>query len=762
MNQSTYNKLVNNIEDVDFNNWDEFFITLVSEFNRSQSSKLIREVLYRLMVRKKDISSYLHIVSELFNEVGLFPYVQKEHKDLRKAIQHEVFKSPTESGYIFHIKQLEVFTRIANGENIILSAPTSFGKSLIIEAIVGSKKFNNIMVIVPSIALMDEARYNLSQYKDTYKIITQLSQSPGEKNVYIFTQERFLDLSNDIDLDFFIIDEFYKLHPTMSGDIERCSRLNSCLQKLLGLTNRFYMCGPNIRGLEENIESKLGCRLVTLNDYATVATNLDFFPVIETHEDSVTEREEEERRKKKLFEILEDSYDGEQTIIFCRSPQMSQKITRWIVERDSFLTKKKTSSFSSWLKEHYHEDWLLPKAIEYGVSFHHGKLPRALSSIIVDYFSKKMINILVCTSTLIEGVNTNAKNIIMFDTKINSNEIDLFTFNNIAGRSGRMLQHFVGNVYVIGRKPIEELPNVDIPIITQSENATESMLLDVPESNLTVDNLVKVSRYYQQELLPIELLRKHSGIEPEKLIELAKDIETNCGSWNPLMSWSSNKPNKKQLLHLCELVFNYFNAKSSNVTHSPKQLRTQIYNLIYQKTDKEQIESSFNYEFDNKEEKKKSAAESVREKWQEKGADEHVIQDKIDNRMKRYTPVDIDKIILGVFDFKRSFVGFKLPRIISAINDVQKHVFGNYGYKQGEYSHFSHELESFFDNPILQILEEFGIPTPLGKKLSSQLATFNSIDEVLNDLSILSADMERNNRLNEFEKIVLNRAISRL
>ncbi|WP_140147983.1 DEAD/DEAH box helicase, partial [Vibrio parahaemolyticus] len=148
--------------------------------------------------------------------------------------------------YTFHIKQLEVFTRIMNGENIILSAPTSFGKSLIIEAIVGSRTFNNIMVIVPSIALMDEARHNLSAYKDTYKIITQLSQSPSEKNIYIFTQERFLDLSHDIDLDFFIIDEFYKLHPTMSGDIERCSRLNSCLQKLLSLTKRFYMCGPNI------------------------------------------------------------------------------------------------------------------------------------------------------------------------------------------------------------------------------------------------------------------------------------------------------------------------------------------------------------------------------------------------------------------------------------------------------------------------------------------------------------------------------------
>ncbi|EGR1394346.1 DEAD/DEAH box helicase [Vibrio parahaemolyticus] len=762
MNESTYKKLICNIEDVDFSNWDQFFITLVSEFNRSQSSKYVREVLFRLMDREKDISSYLHIVSELFNEVGLFPYVQQDDKDLRKSVQHEIFKSPTERGYTFHIKQLEVFTRIMNGENIILSAPTSFGKSLIIEAIVGSRTFNNIMVIVPSIALMDEARHNLSAYKDTYKIITQLSQSPSEKNIYIFTQERFLDLSHDIGLDFFIIDEFYKLHPTMSGDIERCSRLNSCLQKLLSLTKRFYMCGPNIKGLEEDIESNLDCHLVTLNDYATVSTNLEFFPVIGLQEDNITEKEEEKRRKNKLFELLESKYNGDQTIIFCKSPKMAQNITKWIIEKGIISTKNKDSSFSSWLKDNYHEDWLLPKAIEHGVAFHHGKLPRALSSMIVDYFSKKFINVLVCTSTLIEGVNTNAKNIIMFDTKINSNEIDLFTFNNIAGRSGRMLKHFVGNVYVIGRKPTEELPNVDIPIITQSENATDSMLLDLPKSNLTMGNAEKIARYYQQELLPVEILRKHNGIEPEKLIELAKDIELHCSSWNPLMAWNSNKPTKEQLLHLCELAFKYFNVKSSNVSHSPIQLRTQIYNLIYKKSDKEQIESLYEYEFKIKEKKKISAAESIRKKQEEIGSSEQEIKEKIDKRMERYTPVDIDKVILNVFDFKRTFVGFRLPRIISAINDVQKHVFRNYSYRQGEYGPFSHELEAYFDNPILQTLEEFGIPTPLGKKLSQHFKSFNSIDDVLGELLTINSEMEGSKSLIDFEKIVLDRAVSRL
>ena len=758
MKQIKFETLLNQVLDAKFENWDEFFISLVTEFNYSRESKKIRELLFNLMLRKKDISSYLHIVDELFNEVGLFPYVQE--KDFKKSVQHLMFKSPTYNGYTFHLKQLEVFSRIQNGENVILSAPTSFGKSLIIEAIIGSGEFNNIVLIVPSIALMDEARFNLSAYKKNYKIITQLSQTPSSKNVYIFTQERFLDLSGSIDVDFFIIDEFYKLHPTMSGDLERCARLNSCLNKLLTLTKRFYMCGPNISGLEKNIEESLNCRLITLNDYATVYTNIEYFPV-NIDGKKLTQKIDNENRKATLFKLLDEKCKDEQTIVFCKSPRMAQEITRWIIERESKPISSSDHLFSTWISNNYHSDWLLSRSIKHGVAFHHGKLPRALSSIIVDSFSNKDVNILVCTSTLIEGVNTNAKNIIMFDTKINDNDIDLFTFNNIAGRSGRMLQHFVGNVYVIGKKPTEELPSVDIPIITQSKNATDSMLLDVPRSNLTSDNALKVSKFYQQNILPIEIIRKHSGIDPDKLISLANEIESKTQSWHPLMNWSSNKPNNEQLLHLCMLCIEYFDMKYNGV-NSSKQLKLKINNLMYLKSDKEQILGSYENEIQQKEKKIADSIKKEKAKCLEKGLSLNVTKEKIQSRIDRFTPVDIDKVILNVFDFKRSYVGFKLPRIIAAINDIQKHVFGNYGYTFGNYSAFSHELESYFDNPLIQTLEEFGIPAPLGKKLLRTLPSTTTLDEVLDKLPSIQLIIDESGDFSKFEASVLKRAIHRL
>ena len=56
--------------------------------------------------------------------------------------------------------------------------------------------------------------------------------------------------------------------------------------------------------------------------------------------------------------------------------------------------------------------------------------------------------ILICTSTLIEGVNTAAKSVLIYDKAIANRNYDFFTFSNIRGRAGRLGQHHVGKVYL--------------------------------------------------------------------------------------------------------------------------------------------------------------------------------------------------------------------------------------------------------------------------------------------------------------------------
>ncbi len=68
-------------------------------------------------------------------------------------------------------------------KNLIVSAPTSFGKSLLIEDIVASRKYKNIVIIQPTLALLDETRKKL---KNTEKIIKLLSKQ--HKNLILIKE----------------------------------------------------------------------------------------------------------------------------------------------------------------------------------------------------------------------------------------------------------------------------------------------------------------------------------------------------------------------------------------------------------------------------------------------------------------------------------------------------------------------------------------------------------------------------------------------
>uniref|UniRef100_UPI001EB10ECB helicase-related protein n=1 Tax=Vibrio anguillarum TaxID=55601 RepID=UPI001EB10ECB len=101
--------------------------------------------------------------------------------------------------------------------------------------------------------------------------------------------------------------------------------------------------------------------------------------------------------------------------------------------------------------------WNYCKALKYGVVLHHGVLPRALQHFSVDIFNRsRRHNVLICTSTIIEGVNTRAKNVVIYENYNGLESIDKFTHNNIKGRAGRMYKHFVGRVYCLQSQPDDD------------------------------------------------------------------------------------------------------------------------------------------------------------------------------------------------------------------------------------------------------------------------------------------------------------------
>ena len=73
-----------------------------------------------------------------------------------------------------------------------------------------------------------------------------------------------------------------------------------------------------------------------------------------------------------------------------------------------------TKFFIDWAKEEIHEEWGLIKALERGYLIHNGQLPIGTRMFQMSLYQKSNnYNKLLCTSTLLEGVNTSAKNIII-------------------------------------------------------------------------------------------------------------------------------------------------------------------------------------------------------------------------------------------------------------------------------------------------------------------------------------------------------------
>jgi hypothetical protein len=725
MSIETYLELKARIADPEYMEWEELVVGIVNLYNQHEDTDYVQDLVLRLMERKEELSGSYKLIEHLIGELGLFPYLNEKVLGYRDKVRQSLFSAPDSMEKVFHVKQAEVFHRLMSGENVVLSAPTSFGKSLIIEAVIASKEFANIVIVVPTIALIDELKNKLNKYKDHYKIITQSTQLTVDRNVFIFTQERVLECKDLGLVDFFIIDEFYKLSPSGKDDY-RCDRLNLAFHKLYQVCNRFYMLGPNIDGLSKGLQDSLKCQFIKYDNYKTVSTNEYYYDIESKGKDSDIDIS----RDRHLFDILKGIGQDQQTVIYCKSPQRANSLMEKILDYGILDRKLEGNLLSGWLKNTYHIDWSLAKAIEYGVACHHAKLPRSLGSIIVEWFNESKINILICTSTLIEGVNTNAKNIVIYDDCITrKTKLDSFTFNNISGRSGRMFEHFVGDVYILGRRPENELPLIDIPIVTQSDKASDSMLLQIFDE-LDESKKEKISRYMTQDVLPLSILKKHQGISPDKLLLFANDLLENCGGWNPRMTWSGAYPTDIQLNHLTEILWKYFNVSTlgGGCVRSAKHLRSRIRDVMNNVTDQKMIEN------------------------------EYTFRKKIDSSYR------VDEAVQVVFAFKRNLISYNLPKIIYAINDIQKEIFPRFGYSVGDYTAFVVKLENFFELPSLTILEEFGIPFQVSKKIVnySKLTEEDSVDDVIVKIKQSSNTHPVRNALTDFEKILLDRAVQYL
>lgn len=103
------------------------------------------------------------LINHMIRETGLFPYLQQDTANWEERYVYEVFKVNVglNEPVTLHREQSLLLKKLLEGKSIAVSAPTSFGKSFVIDAFIKIKKPKNVLIIVPTIALTDETRWNL-------------------------------------------------------------------------------------------------------------------------------------------------------------------------------------------------------------------------------------------------------------------------------------------------------------------------------------------------------------------------------------------------------------------------------------------------------------------------------------------------------------------------------------------------------------------------------------------------------------------------
>ncbi len=676
--------------------------------------------------------------TDIVESEGFYPYlVNDDNLVLNQTaglIRQGISKSKNIEYYL-HDEQLIVKNILDSDQNVILSAPTSFGKSLLIEELVAEGKYNNIVVIQPTLALLDETRKKLKKYDDRYQIIVRTSQvSAKEKgNLFLLTAERVMEYEELPKVDLLIIDEFYKL--SAKRDDERSDVLNNAFHLVLHRDKaRFYLLGPNIDGISDGFAEKYNAVFHKTN-YSLVEQ------IVESRysKEFGTRGQKKDNKENALFSLLLELKE-EQTLIYCSSPARARSLSNsfLLYVKDHIDKLQEDLSLIEWIEKNVSKKWGLINCLRYKIAFHDGALQKHITASIINYFNNQKINFLFCTSTIIEGVNTSAKNIIIYDKhkgkQDNAHVLDYFDYSNIKGRAGRMMVHYSGRVFNFNEEFAKDGELiVDIPFFQQAPIKDE-VLLHLDENEVINKD---TEQYKKLQLLPKDEqdLFKKNGVLVYGQKNILDHLRETITPENQDLLWS-NFPKYNQLESVLTLAWN--NLIKPGETHLPMSaanLTRVTFNYAKHETIFWLVENEHENLINNKD--WAMSIEDIFESFetQERREFNKTREGKRYSSVKRLLKMSEDEIydeaIRTSFNILRHWFQYKVPKWLRTLNSLQEFVCNEKGIKSGNYLFYADKIESDFVRENLSILLEYGIPKSAISKLEKYIASDISETEVV-------------------------------
>ena len=331
------------------------------------------------------------------------------------------------STFSFAPEQKRIYDELSEYERLVISAPTSFGKTMLVKEYIFTNQPDVVAFIVPTNSLADELIVDFDKlYSELGYVVFDSIRREGSippKSIFIGTQEKFYQILPyyTVKIDLFVIDEAYKLSDAVKGSREVL--LNRTFIDALAVAKKVILLLPLVNEIYG-----LNSFEILKSDYSPVAKNFKALSQL----DEIL-----------LSKILERK---ESNLVYFNSPNDVDSFFLGKIRPHDNI-KDQSSRWIQRVSADFHPEWLPVLALKKSVGIHYGPMPKFVQKKVIDLFNQNEIKTLLATSSVIEGVNTPTKNIYITTSQNILGGNNLIKFKNLIGRAGRLGMHKVGNVF---------------------------------------------------------------------------------------------------------------------------------------------------------------------------------------------------------------------------------------------------------------------------------------------------------------------------
>ena len=773
-----------NEDDVDSKNRLRDLVCIISENDSVKSDPLIKELLYTAS-HKMRIFGY-NVQNGFYKQEN----INEKHISELQALYNQsivnMYRSKVRNNNILDKSQKSIidFYQSLDIKRMLISAPTSYGKTFIMREILylNQEKYKNILLVFPTVALLRENALNMEELnqdkKMGYNVIKSIDREIDcqDRNIFVLTPERAMQLLAqypNIEIDFFFYDEMYKIDEDYCNDETddndekknsytertfldeaRAKTFRICLYLLSKRVKDYYLAGPNLKrekfgkGMqryiaENNIQVKEiefePTKRIMVKAYNKVIdedyTNLPYLekPGIVKIHSKVNDRICD------VVNYIEQKGYGA-TILYCTTPAKANEYATKLAKNHqvNVVKNERFSEFIEHLKRNYNIDgsineWSFVNVLEMGFGMHHGKMPKYIQKEILDLFNEGIFNLLFCTSTIVEGVNTNAKNMVVLNHSKGTKELTVFDFKNIIGRAGRYYHNFVGRYFLVDKEleKFEHTEDLTLNFVTYDDQELDPVDIDNSEymdlSDINKNLKHKREEQFKEYLLTNDIYEKNRLIKREYQEMLLRFLLNNNILYNKFYRYLSYPDILMQFTtyHAMNTVLDIF--EESGLLDS---IIVRRYKAVSNTYCNEGFHGLLRYEIDN------ARGDKVKHK-------------------------SIDKAYMDAFKTQQDIIEHKIPKILALFETIfsyasllRRKTLDNFSL-----SKVSRFYETGVKSYIGEQLIEFGFPVDAIKRIEDNNLRLLSMDASASQKYILEHLEDIKQLLDSYERGLLDKAL---